>query len=222
MKHDSPRILLIDSASSAVMRIGLSSSEGNVTHLEIHERFQYSEMIIRMINDLLQKERLKIGELNAIIICTGPGSFTGLRVGMAIAKGLATALGIPVVGVSIFKAISDKLYRKYGHTAVIIPSRREEYYVGMIESPEFEESKIAVIPSRELKDFVGDKSVLGVDCTNDSLQEVQDRIIVNPDDQPNMNDLFMAGCRKLKAGDTDDILLMEPLYVQKFATPKPK
>jgi len=222
MKHQPDRFLIIDSASSAAMRIGLSLNMQTISHREIQERFQYSEMIFKMIDELLRKEGLKIDALTGIIVSTGPGSFTGLRVGMAAAKGLAMALNIPLVGVSIFKAVRERLSQKYEKTAVIIPSRRDEYYFGLIGSSELDENNIEVVSAEDLRERIGNAPVLAIDCNPDNFEKISDNIITNPNDQLNISDFYHAGRNKLESSGPDDIFRLEPLYVQRFPAQKPQ
>lgn len=222
MNHQPTKLLIIDSASGAAMHIGLSSDAEAISYLEIQERLQYSEMIFKMIDQLLRKEGMQIDALGGIIISTGPGSFTGLRVGMAAAKGLATALNIPLVGVSIFKAAREKLSQKYERIAVIIPSRRDEYYFGMIGSSEFNENNIEVVSTEDLRELIGSAPILAIDCNPDKLGIVSDSILLDPNDQLNISDFFHTGQNKLESCGPDDILRLEPLYVQRFPAQKPQ
>jgi len=221
MKHQPDRFLIIDSASSAAMRIGLSLNMQTISHREIQERLQYSEMIFKMIDELLRKEGLKIDALTGIIVSTGPGSFTGLRVGMAAAKGLAMALNIPLVGVSIFKAVRERLSQKYEKTAVIIPSRRDEYYFGLIGSSELDENNIEVVSAEDLRERIGNAPVLAIDCNPDNFEKISDNIITNPNDQLNISDFYHAGRNDLESSGPDDIFRLEPLYVHRFPAQNP-
>jgi tRNA threonylcarbamoyladenosine biosynthesis protein TsaB len=68
---------------------------------------QHSELVLEMVDDLLVRHGLRVGDLDGIAFGEGPGSFTGLRVACAIAQGLAFACGVHVVGVSTLLAMAE-------------------------------------------------------------------------------------------------------------------
>jgi tRNA threonylcarbamoyl adenosine modification protein YeaZ len=218
MTDNFSNFLIIDSASSSVMRIGVSLSNGDAPYLEMHDRFKYSESIMTMIDEVLHRENLTLNSLKGIIISTGPGSFTGLRVGMAVAKGLAVSLKIPLLGISIFNAVVERIYANYKETAVVIPSRREEYYLGFISDYHFNEKGIKVVAEIELKANIGNAYLFAVDCDREKMGSFCDKII--EENGPSILDFLAAGMKKLAQFGSDDIASLEPLYVQKFPTRK--
>lgn len=66
----------------------------------------HAEALFPMIESVLARAGMAYGDLTRLAVCTGPGSFTGLRIGVAAARGLALALGIPAIGVSRFEALA--------------------------------------------------------------------------------------------------------------------
>lgn len=96
--------LIIDASSNREIKVGLViNSEEDVLIKEIGEH--KAQAVLPMINDLLKKDSLELADINEIEVNTGPGSFTGLRVGIAVANALAFALKIPVNGKEIGKFV---------------------------------------------------------------------------------------------------------------------
>jgi tRNA threonylcarbamoyladenosine biosynthesis protein TsaB len=85
----------------------------------------YSATLVSAIADLLSSAGLQLGQLDAIIIVNGPGSFTGVRVGVSAAKGLAQGAGIPVVAISRLEVLS----RKSGVPSAALDAHRGEVYL---------------------------------------------------------------------------------------------
>lgn len=89
----------------------------------------HAEHVFRLIDEILNEASLAISDIDRIGVTTGPGSFTGLRVGLAAAKGLGLALGCPVVGVSTFELAFLSAPTFHGVTWVALDARRGQYYV---------------------------------------------------------------------------------------------
>ena len=93
-----PIILAIDTSSSEA-RLAVSISENVVAALTVKNDRPHSQTLFSQISILLQLADVKVEEIGAFAVATGPGSFTGLRVGLAAVKGLADSLGRPCLGV---------------------------------------------------------------------------------------------------------------------------
>ena len=83
----------------------------------------HAERLFPMIDELMAEAGCSPGDLSRIAVCTGPGSFTGLRVGVAAARGLALGLGIPAIGVTRFEALIGP-----GEREVTLPGRGGTIY----------------------------------------------------------------------------------------------
>ena len=92
-----------------------------------------AERLFPAIDDLLARNRVAYADLTRIAVTTGPGSFTGVRIGLSAARGLGLALGIPVVGVPTLAAVS--LAAERDAVAVIVDARRGEAYVQLFSVP---------------------------------------------------------------------------------------
>jgi tRNA threonylcarbamoyl adenosine modification protein YeaZ len=104
-------ILVIDTATSeAVVALGKDPSGaggGSIATRSWPVRHQHGETLLPTLVAFLAERDATLGDLSAVIVGTGPGAFTGLRVGLATAKGLAHGLGIPIVGISTAEALID-------------------------------------------------------------------------------------------------------------------
>ena len=92
----------------------------------------HAERLIGMIDHVLNECGLSPNDITKIAVTIGPGSFTGVRVGLAAARGYAAALNIPVVGISSLKALSKK-NNAGGSTLVILDAKRDQYYTELFE-----------------------------------------------------------------------------------------
>ncbi len=119
------RVLAIDTAAQQCAVSVLMPDGTSASIAEPAMRGQ-PERVVPMMGEILQQAGLRYQDLSRIAVTTGPGSFTGLRVGLAAAKGLGFALSIPVIGIGSFSAFAAS--RPDSAAAIVIESRRDELY----------------------------------------------------------------------------------------------
>lgn len=84
-------------------------TEDSYTEINFQKKFVHSEKLMPMISDLLKNADIKIDDVGEIAVSIGPGSFTGLRIGLTVAKGLAVGRNIPIIPVQTFDALALQL-----------------------------------------------------------------------------------------------------------------
>jgi tRNA threonylcarbamoyladenosine biosynthesis protein TsaB len=100
-----------------------------------------AERLMLMIETVCAEARMRLSDLDLIAVTVGPGSFTGIRIGLAAARGLALATGVPAIGVTNFAAIAGAVASDRRPLAVALDSRRDEVFVqcfraeGEVENP---------------------------------------------------------------------------------------
>lgn len=134
------KILGIESAaltaSVAVVSDGILTAEYTVTDRKTH-----SQTLLPMLDEVKRILELNPAELDAIAISAGPGSFTGLRIGAATAKGLGLALGKPLVAVSTLEALAFNLADSELLLCPVMDARRNQLYNGLYRRTRTEESE---------------------------------------------------------------------------------
>jgi tRNA threonylcarbamoyladenosine biosynthesis protein TsaB len=126
-----PIALAIDTAAPR-LQLGLLLSDGR-TDIWVDEiATGHAELIFGRIAGLLERNGLGYGDLQRIVTTTGPGSFTGLRIGLSAARGIGLARGIPVIGVSSLVALS---LGAVGPATVLLDARRGEAYFQTFAGP---------------------------------------------------------------------------------------
>ncbi len=116
-----PEIVLAFDTSAAHCAAALLSGEKILTKVETMTKGQ-AERLIPMLDELLAEGKVTWPEVGAIVVGTGPGNFTGIRIAVALARGLALGLGVPVVGVTGFDAAGPE-------DTVAIPAPRGQIYL---------------------------------------------------------------------------------------------
>lgn len=127
--------LLLDSACPRAVA-ALSVGGAVVASRYLSETKQHSEQLSPAVREMLSEQGLSMDDVNGVIVGKGPGSFIGVRVAMAYAKGLCTALHVPLVGVGTLSAFVHEPSLPKGQGAAIIDARRGEFYVQHFERDE--------------------------------------------------------------------------------------
>ena len=159
-----PILLTIQTASPAGS-VALSDGEHLLAEFNLDSRKTPTEWLLAAIDDLLVKTGLIKDSLDAIVIVRGPGAFTGLRVGLATAKGLALALGCPLVGVSSLQCLAMQLPFTQMPVCVMLDARKQEVYSCLYrwESgfPRAISEEQVVKPEKLLAEITGDTLFVG-------------------------------------------------------------
>ena len=135
------KILGIES-SSLVASVAVVTDEVVTAEYTVNFKKTHSQTLLPMIDEVCRMIELDLSEIDAIAVSGGPGSFTGLRIGSATAKGLGLALKKPLIHVPTLDAMA---YNLYGTSALICPmmdARRQQVYTGIYHfagGTEFEE-----------------------------------------------------------------------------------
>lgn len=140
-------ILAIDTAAPR-LQLALLMGERVETIVEDMPQGQ-AERIFPAIDELLARGGVTYKDLKRIAVTTGPGSFTGLRIGLSAARGLGLALGVPVIGVPSLLALS--LPVSYNRAAVLLDARRDEAYFQAFSGPAIPASEPQLLPMAEAR-----------------------------------------------------------------------
>ncbi|MGF1712463.1 tRNA (adenosine(37)-N6)-threonylcarbamoyltransferase complex dimerization subunit type 1 TsaB [Vibrio kagoshimensis] len=126
----SAKILAVDTATENCS-VALMVGEQVFARSEVAPR-DHTKKILPMVDEVLKEAGMTLNELDAIAFGQGPGSFTGVRIGIGIAQGLAFGAELPMVGISTLAAMAQGCYRKQGdtHVASAIDARMSEVYWG--------------------------------------------------------------------------------------------
>ncbi len=210
-----PRHVLGIDTCSAELKLGLRFGTDRLLQVRETVGRSHGEVIMKKIAGLFQSAGIERTDLEAIVACTGPGSFTGLRIGLAAAKGMAVALKIPVVGVNLFEVIAYKLRHLESTIRVVVPLNRDECFLATVSQGKFVQNSIKVIPYAKLEASVGDSAVAGLDAGFEPTwrKSVDQHVLHSVDYEA--SDLIHIGLLKLVEGYDIPLADLEPLYVQK-------
>lgn len=125
------KILTIDTSSKNAI-VAITENEEKIIELNNEEEKTHSQKLMPMIEEAFQKSRLSLDEIELIVCCLGPGSFTGVRIGIATAKAFADSKNIPVVGVNTLEGLAYNIDRE-GEICSFIDAGHGNTYAGFFK-----------------------------------------------------------------------------------------
>ncbi|CAM6191562.1 tRNA (adenosine(37)-N6)-threonylcarbamoyltransferase complex dimerization subunit type 1 TsaB [Citrobacter sedlakii] len=218
------RILAIDTATEACS-VALWNDGSLTAHFELCPR-EHTQRILPMVQDILTQSGLSLTELDALAYGRGPGSFTGVRIGIGIAQGLALGAELPMIGVSTLATMAQGAWRKSGATRVLaaIDARMGEVYWAEYQRDENglwhgEETEAVLKPEQvegRLQQLDGEWVTVGTgwpawpDLGKQSALALRDGGIL----LPAAEDMLPVARQLLAAGKTVAVEHAEPVYLR--------
>jgi tRNA threonylcarbamoyladenosine biosynthesis protein TsaB len=185
------------------------------------ENYSHAEKLHVMIDGLVRDAGLSPSDLDAIAIGSGPGSFTGLRIGAAAAKGMCCALGIPLIAVSTLKLLVLQGRDRHPEARHIVPAldaRRMEIYTFDSDG-----APVAVVVDSNFKADLEGRAVLIGDGSMKCQDVLADAGAWTFDDSfPSAAALCVPATARFTAGKFEDLATFEPGYLKAFVAGRPK
>ncbi|MEP6109718.1 tRNA (adenosine(37)-N6)-threonylcarbamoyltransferase complex dimerization subunit type 1 TsaB, partial [Nonlabens ulvanivorans] len=151
-------LILCVETSSTNCSVALASDDTSVTNANSYQvahcadfiednssSYSHGERLHVFIDDLLKRNNLTVQDLDAIAVSEGPGSYTGLRIGVASVKGMCYALDIPMIAINTLESLSLQNTLPSDYTIAMLDARRMEVYASVYQGKELVETTKAVV-----------------------------------------------------------------------------
>lgn len=217
-------VLSIDS-SSLVTTVSLLRDEHVLGEYTLNFKREHSIILMEKVEMLLADCEIDINEVDGFVVSKGPGSFTGLRIGMATVKGLSMGANKPYVSISSLDALANSLLTFNGIICPIMDALRDSVYTCLYKNTDNKLTKISdycALSLNELSDLLNEKGEKVI-FTGDGINKHKEFLINNVNNAefaPSHLSIIKAsslgelGMAELKAGNTDDVN-SAPLYLKK-------
>ena len=183
------------------------------------DSYRHSELLTSSIQDILNENNLGVKDLSAVSIGIGPGSFTGLRIGFSVAKGLCYPHNINLIGISSLKIIANSVIKENKNIISLIKDKGEHYYISKYSSDliEIMQPKIQLIDSDYMSSILDKESIIVVN-SNESKefisQIIKEKTKVFSRTISSI-DMISLSDKSLEEKKFEDIAYIEPMYVKK-------
>lgn len=225
MKREKPLILSIETATG-ICSVCLSFGEDVVAYKESREKNAHSQMLSVLIEQLFQNSEYSIKDLDAVAVSKGPGSYTGLRIGVSSAKGIAYGLDIPLISVETLQILAYSSSLKYGgkYYMPMIDARRMEVYTAIYDSEMKEVKSISadIIEEDLYKDILqGKEIVLSGDGAEKCQKVLNDsRYVYDLETALSAKYMVHFAVEKYNNNQLEDVAYFEPYYLKEFIAQK--
>lgn len=221
---------LILSIESATKNCSVAlAADGEVMNLkELHEeKFSHAEKLHSFILDVMESSDRDLSQLDAIAVSKGPGSYTGLRIGVSAAKGLCYALEKPLISVPTLESLARQVeLTEEGIIVPLLDARRMEVYSAVYNHryEEIRETRAEIIEPGSFSRYLDQTKVCFLGDGAPKSQEVinHPNAIFIKDRFPSAREMAKLAEEKLSREKFEDLAYFEPFYLKDFVAGKPK
>ncbi|MBN1999375.1 tRNA (adenosine(37)-N6)-threonylcarbamoyltransferase complex dimerization subunit type 1 TsaB [candidate division KSB1 bacterium] len=206
--------------------IALVKDEILIGEYRLNVRNIHARWIVGAIDHLCASTEISIKSLEGIAVAIGPGSFTGLRIGLSVAKGLSFQLPVRFTGVNTLQALAVQTPILNGNICALIKSRKNEYYAAKYHKTEAKlklNGDIQVLQTHELQTFITDDTWIAglIDKDIETIFAHHKVYFVPPVyNEPTGYSIAMLGYEQIQVNILHDIQTVEPMYFQDFIAKK--
>ena len=194
----------------------------------LSEEFSHSEQLHPFIEEVLKESGLESSSLSAIAISKGPGSYTGLRIGVAAAKGLCFALDLPLIALNTLEIMVQPYeVSPYSFIIPMLDARRMEVYTAIFDETKkwIQETMAEVLTENTFTSIVNEQSCLIIGDGAIKFKTLHPKInasYTNEIHYPVAKDMITLAWKKFNAKEFEDLAYFEPFYLKDFQTTPPK
>jgi tRNA threonylcarbamoyladenosine biosynthesis protein TsaB len=220
---------LILSIETATTNCSVSiSKEGKTIVLkeDYDKNYSHAERLHVYIDEVLKEAKIESRQLEAIAVSKGPGSYTGLRIGVSAAKGLCFALDKPLISVPTLDSLAHQIICNDGIIVAMLDARRMEVYAAVYDSNynQIKETQAEILDESSFNTYLEQGKVYfignGVEKTKGLISHPN--AIFIEDKLPSANEMSALANHKYKISDFENVAYFEPYYLKDFVALKPK
>lgn len=218
-------VLALDTAT-LVSSVALATEDTLVAEITLQTKLTHSEVLMPHIAQILTMAQITKRQLSAIAVSIGPGSFTGLRIGLATAKTMAYALDIPVIGVPTLAALAYGCCLPGVIMAPLLDAQKGNVYTALYEWQDHDMLEVQAPHVLAFQDILEalrskDKPVVvlgeGAVLFREEVRAAGGNIVLAPPHfiMPRAANVAIFGQQLMRQGYRDNLMTLEPLYIRR-------
>lgn len=200
--------------------VGLAKDGETIVLREIAtQNFSHAEKLHVFIEELFLEANLKLQDLDAIAVSQGPGSYTGLRIGVSAAKGLCYALSVPLIAVDTLEVIARKIKVENGIIIPMIDARRMEVFSAFFDANfnKIRETQAEIIDETSYGEFSETLHLIGDGAMKFKAVLTDAKFKYYPEIEfPSAIEMAKLSYHKYQNNQFEDVAYFEPFYLKDF------
>lgn len=217
------RLLAIDTATE-LCAVALTKGPELVAEYRLNRKNMHNEKLVQAVQQIAADADWPLNTLDGIAVSIGPGSFTGLRIGLSVVKGLAFSLDVPVAAVNTLDALAFGNYFWSGQVCAVIKARQEELYVARYDNgdPFRRISDYEIITNSEFGELLQKPALVVPNPVRlvDVLQSSHALFAPPAASLASAFKIAQLGYEKFLAKEIEDAEMLEPFYLKEFQPKK--
>lgn len=221
---ENPNILCIETTGE-ICSVALIRGAECVAVKESNTHNSHAKNMIPFIQEVLQMAEMDKSQLSAVAVSIGPGSYTGLRIGVSTAKGLAFSLNIPVIAVPTLESIAQPYLGQGARVRPMMDARRMEVFTALYSSDgqQLEKAEAKIVENATFKDELTNFKTIfcgnGAPKCREILEKFENAIVENA--ALSAKNMAKIVYRKYQNKDFEDVAYFEPFYLKDYVAGKP-
>jgi len=192
------------------------------------DEYSHSKSLHVFIDEIFKQTKLSPQKLSAVAISVGPGSYTGLRIGVSAAKGICVALNLPLIAIDTMQILARKIECAEGYIISAMDARRDEIYYSVFKSNNCKipikvgKTDCMIIKSNSFSNYFESSIVNFVGNCNEKINKFlnHDNIIFSDFMLPSANEMGIISFASFKKGEFEDVSDFQPKYLKEFGGKK--
>ena len=187
---------------------------------DYNSNFSHAESLHLFIEEVISSAKIKPSQIDAIAVSMGPGSYTGLRIGVSSAKGLCFSLDKPLISVSTLESLSLQVNIEKGYIVPMLDARRLEIYSAIFDANHLQirDIQAQILDDSSFLDYLEKDKVYfigtGVEKTKSLIKHKNAVFIENK--LPSANEMGLIAFNKFANNDFENVAYFEPFYLKDF------
>ena len=198
------------------------SKEGGILVLkeDYNSKYSHAESLHVFIDNVIKSAEIEISDIDAIAVSKGPGSYTGLRIGVSASKGLCFSLDKPLISVSTLQSLSHQVKIDKGYIVPMLDARRLEIYSAVFDAnnKQLRETRAEILDKNSFLDYLNKDKVYfigdGVEKTRSFIEH--DNAIFIENKLPSANEMGKLAYHKYLNNEFENVAYFEPFYLKDF------
>jgi len=194
---------------------------------ENDKNYSHAEKLHVLIHEAYETANIQPADVAAVVVGKGPGSYTGLRIGVSTAKGLCFASDLKLIAIETLEILAHSIKITDGMILPLLDARRMEVYSAVFNSSyeQIRETKAEIITEDSFSDYLAKGKVHFIGNGAEKCKGIithENAIFYDEIYFPSAKQMIAIGMDKHKKNDTEDVAYFEPYYLKDFVITKPK